>query len=118
MSIDNAIARYYPQIQHALDELNPPESTEGFTPGHRLPELTPQVCEYLSASSMAHAPLADYRGHRLSLLDLTRNPATGTTKTFASLVIVARAVEWPGRSRATQHRRGRARRVGLQTARL
>ena len=36
--------------------------------------------------------MAEYRGHHLSLLDLTRNAGTRTTKTFASLLIVARAV--------------------------
>lgn len=37
--------------------------------------------------------LTTYQGHRVVLLDLTGNPGTHTTKTFASLVIVARAVE-------------------------
>ena len=94
MMIDNAIARYYPRIQYALDELNKGEQAEEFMPGHRLPDLTTQVRNYFSASRMAQVPLADYDGFQLSLLDLTGNPATGTTKTFASLVIVARAVEF------------------------
>ncbi|MEO7262669.1 MAG: DUF6002 family protein, partial [Jatrophihabitantaceae bacterium] len=94
MIIDNAIARYHTQIQHALNELNSGASAEEFTPGHQLPGLTSQFREFLSVSTMAYAPLAEYGGHQLSLLDLTRNPATGTTKTFASLVIVARAVNF------------------------
>jgi hypothetical protein len=94
MIIENAIARYYSQIQYALDELNKEDSTEEFSPGARLPEFTSQVCNYLSTSTMGYSELGEYQGHQLALLDLTRNPATGTTKTFASLVIVARAVEF------------------------
>jgi hypothetical protein len=94
MIIENAIARNYAQIQHALHELNKDAPTEEFTPGAELPELTSQVRDYLATSTMAYSPLEEYQGHQLALLDLTRNPATGTTKTFASLVIVARAVEF------------------------
>jgi hypothetical protein len=97
MILQNAISHYYPEIQHALRllaEAAGPDDEETFTPGWRLPELTPPVREYLSTSSLAYAPMTAYRGRRLSLLDLTRNPATGTTKTFASLVIVARAVRF------------------------
>ncbi|MGC4891721.1 DUF6002 family protein [Micromonospora sp. DT227] len=67
--------------------------TPGFAPGFDLPELTPAVRDFYAAATVRWAPLGAYGGHRLHLLDLTGNPGTRTTKTFASLVIVARAVE-------------------------
>jgi hypothetical protein len=97
MILENAIDHYYPEVQHALLQLTQdavPTTDEGFTPGPQLPELTSQVRDYLSVSSLAHTAVVDYQGHAISLLDLTRNPATKTTKTFASLVIAARAVRF------------------------
>ncbi|WP_329200219.1 MULTISPECIES: DUF6002 family protein [unclassified Streptomyces] len=94
---ESALVTYYEEIRAALrDLLGRGENTGNgdFTPGVELPELTPAMREYLSVSGVRHAPMGDYRGKSLSLLDLTGNPATLTTKTFASLVIVARAVRY------------------------
>ncbi|MDO0933575.1 DUF6002 family protein [Streptomyces sp. DG2A-72] len=97
MLIENALANYYAEIQKALDTLigdvGPDDSGE-FMPGARLPELTPLMRSYLDASAMALTSLPGYQGRELSLLDLTQNPATNTTKTFASLIIVARAIRF------------------------
>ncbi|MPZ81618.1 MAG: hypothetical protein GEV28_14935 [Actinophytocola sp.] len=65
-----------------------------FSPGFALPEPTEEVREFYSAATAGWRPLGEYAGHRLSLLDLTGNPGTHTTKTFPSLLIVARAVEY------------------------
>ncbi|WP_240678349.1 DUF6002 family protein [Streptomyces griseoviridis] len=95
MLVESALSRYYGKIQAALEALlSGPAgaNSEGFTPGTGLPLLTGAVRSYLSVSDLARTSLPSYRGKRLALLDLTRNPATMTTKTFASLVIVARAV--------------------------
>ncbi|MEU8547491.1 DUF6002 family protein [Streptomyces roseoverticillatus] len=91
--LDNAIAAYYEHVQAALDHVaaardDPPE---GFSPGPRLPPLTERLRTFLSVSGLAATDLGAHRGTRLSLLDLMRNPGTRTTKTMASLVIVARA---------------------------
>ncbi|MFF2749793.1 DUF6002 family protein [Kitasatospora sp. NPDC058048] len=97
MILDNALVRYYEEIRSVLrDLLGGPEKAdaEGFTPGVELPELTEAMREYLAVSGLGHAAMPSYRGRNLALLDLTRNPATMTTKTFASLVIVARAVRF------------------------
>ncbi|MFE3414746.1 DUF6002 family protein [Streptomyces mirabilis] len=97
MQIKNALTRYYPEIQKALDALiggGDPDDPGEFTPGAKLPELTPAMRSYLDASTVALTSLSGYRGRNLSLLDLTLNPATNTTKTFASLIIVARAVRF------------------------
>ncbi|UKY54131.1 DUF6002 family protein [Streptomyces inhibens] len=98
MLLESALAHYYDQVQAALRELLPVRPNDGsrseFTPGVELPELTDAMRDYLSVSTVAHSPLRTYRGKNLALLDLTRNPATMTTKTFASLIIVARAVKF------------------------
>lgn len=98
MPLDNALAHYYEQVRETLRDLLParPDSTSGtdFTPGVELPDLTPAMRDYLSVSSVAHRPMPSYEGKDLALLDLTGNPGTQTTKTFASLVIVARAIRY------------------------
>ncbi|WP_320068923.1 DUF6002 family protein [Micromonospora sp. RTGN7] len=94
MLLENALAHYYPQVQDALRALLGKSESNEFSPGAELPELTPPVREYLSASELMHSQIGQYRGKNLTLLDLTRNPGTMTTKTFASLVIVARAVRY------------------------
>lgn len=97
MLLENALAAYYPQVQGALRALlGAPASGDGidFSPGAELPELTPAVREYLSVSDVSYNSMPTYKGRSLSLLDLTRNPATMTTKTFASLVMVARAARF------------------------
>ncbi|MGW1775064.1 DUF6002 family protein [Streptomyces sp. NPDC002104] len=103
MLLENALVHYYEEVRAALRDLlgnanaaagpAAPAAAE-FTPGVELPELTPQMTAYLSVSGLAHSPMGSYRGKRLALLDLTKNPATMTTKTFASLIIVARAVRF------------------------
>lgn len=94
MLLENALAHFYPQVQEALRMLLAESKSSDFTPGVELPELTPGVRDFLSASEMRHTRMGQYRGKDLALLDLTRNPGTMTTKTFASLIIVARAVRY------------------------
>lgn len=100
MLIENALATYYGDIQHALRDLfaTTPETTPDtggdFTPGTELPHLSAAMRDFLAPSGLAHAPMGHYAGKQLALLDLTRNPATGTTKTYPSLVIVARAIRF------------------------
>ncbi|WP_131589687.1 DUF6002 family protein [Streptomyces seoulensis] len=101
MFVNNSLSRYYEQVQAALRDLlggrqssTPSSNPTEFTPGVELPRLTPAVQEFLSVSDVSVAPLPSYDGRNLALLDLMSNPATMTTKTFASLVIVARAVRF------------------------
>jgi hypothetical protein len=65
-----------------------------FAPGFELPVLTDDVRAFYSAATARWQALDEYRGHRLTMLDLAANPGTHTTKTFASLLIVARAVQY------------------------
>lgn len=86
--LPRAIERYVTEPEPVLDD------PAAFSPGFALPELDDQVRDFLGAATAGWRRLGEYGGHRISLLDLTGNPGTGTTKTFASLLIVARAVEY------------------------
>lgn len=77
-------------IDQIVDDTRP--TRDPFTPGFALPELDADVATFLSAATARWQGIAGYRGRRFVLLDLTGNPRTRTTKTVASLLIVARAV--------------------------
>jgi hypothetical protein len=94
VELDATLAHYYDELAVALAEIAPTRDTAaGFAPPFRLPALEPAMRSYLSASASSVAELGTYSGRRISLLNLMGNPRTRTTKTFASLVMVARAVE-------------------------
>jgi Family of unknown function (DUF6002) len=90
--VDNALSRYDRQVRAAVDLLDPRPPSEGFDPGTALPELDAALEDFHAASGISVAPLGDYRGRALTLLNLMHNPRTRTTKTYASLLIVARAI--------------------------
>ena len=93
--IRNVLARYAPEIQATLLEAEAAcRREDAFVPGYRLPMLDAELESYFSPSSIGISELGDYRGKRLRLLDLMGNPRTKTTKTYPSLVIVARAVHY------------------------
>ncbi|MGW5681221.1 DUF6002 family protein [Nonomuraea sp. NPDC003754] len=98
MHAANLLIDYYDRLPASIaacvDDLEPVRSDTGFSPGYHLPALDADVERFLSVATARWQPLGAYGEHRLTLLDLTGNPATGTTKTFASLLIVARAVEY------------------------
>ncbi|MEU9008772.1 DUF6002 family protein [Streptomyces sp. NPDC048479] len=90
-----ALSRYWETVGRAVRAMHEHRSLPGdFTPGAELPPLDGAVLRYLEASEAAVVRLPDYRGTRMRLLDLRRNPGTRTTKTFGSLVMVARAVAY------------------------
>ncbi|GGX43468.1 DUF6002 family protein [Streptomyces noursei] len=93
-ALKNALAHYHAELQHALSALERDRagSGEAFSPAFRLPDLSPALERFFSVSGIGITELPTYRGHTLRLLDLMRNPGTRTTKTLASLIIVARAV--------------------------
>jgi len=94
----NMLLDYYDLLPRAVSACVPdpaPVTVPGaFTPGYELPELDDRVREYFAAASVSWRSLGEYCGHHIMLLDLAENPGTNTTKTFASLLIVARAVEF------------------------
>ncbi|MFB9905623.1 DUF6002 family protein [Allokutzneria oryzae] len=93
----NLITDYYDRLHAVIGRRvgdRAPVTRPGrFAPGFALPELDSAVRDYFSVATATWGPLAEVGGHPVRLLDLTGNPGTNTTKTFASLLIVARAVE-------------------------
>ncbi|MEV0678598.1 DUF6002 family protein [Actinosynnema sp. NPDC050436] len=99
----NLLTDFYDLLPKAIERAVPDREPltadpAAFSPGFALPELDDRVRHFLAAATAQWLPLGEYGGHRLTLLDLTGNPGTGTTKTFASLLIVARAVEYVRRT--------------------
>lgn len=93
--VPNALARHRDVLERALARLaaaGPTGEPGDFSPGTALPPPSAALDRCWAASELAVTDLGEYRGRRLTLLDLMRNPGTRTTKTMASLVIVARAV--------------------------
>lgn len=85
-------------IAHLVPSVAAVPDVTRFNPGYELPPLDEKIREFLGAGVAYWRQLADYRGHRVFLLDLMGNPATNTVKTFGSLLIVARIVEFIRRS--------------------
>lgn len=93
----NLLIDYHDTIRAAItactNTADGPTATTEFAPGFDLPALTDQVRQFYAPATATWRPLGDYAGHPIHLMDLTGNPGTHTTKTFASTLIVARAVE-------------------------
>jgi hypothetical protein len=93
----NLIVDYYEMVPAAVTRCGAgpggAAGTPQFAPGFALPELADDVREFFAPATATWRTLGRYGGHPVQLLDLTGNPGTHTTKTFASLLIVARAVE-------------------------
>lgn len=88
------LERYYALINECISEYGSPSRSEDFAPPMRLPKLDARMSEFLSPTTASLCELGEYRGYPLRLLDLRQNPNTQTTKTFASLIIVARAIHF------------------------
>src|SRR5829696_4111268 len=89
----NLIVDYYDLIPDAVARCGATggsaPGTPGFAPGFDLPALTAETREFFAAATATWRLLGEYRGHPVQFMDLTGNPGTRTTKTFASLLIVA-----------------------------
>jgi hypothetical protein len=90
-TIANAMVRYHELLDCAAERLAA-QAVGNDLVAFRLPELSEPLIGYYGASDIGYGEIGSVRGHRVSLLDLMRNPGTRTTKTFASLSLVARAV--------------------------
>lgn len=89
---DSLITRYYRGVREASRGLTP-ASSASFAPEFSYPELTEAWEEYFAVAGASLSPLGNYAGCDMALLDLMKNPGTRTTKTTASLLMVARAVQ-------------------------
>ncbi|BCJ28482.1 DUF6002 family protein [Actinocatenispora sera] len=94
----NLILDYYDRLPEVVaarvHDPSPVTDPVAFSPGFRFPELDDGLREFFSVATACWWQLGEHDSHRLQLLDLTRAPGTRTTKTLASLLIVARAVEF------------------------
>jgi hypothetical protein len=94
----NLILDYYDRlpgvIARCVEDVAPVKDPTAFSPGFLLPEPDAAMRDFFAVAEARWWELGEHDGGRLSLLDLTRNPGTYTTKTLASLLIVARAVEY------------------------
>jgi len=89
----NVAERFGAELTDALRASAAQASTsELFAPAWEIPPPSASWRTYAAAAEMSVANLGTYRGRQLRLLNLMHNPGTLTTKTFASLIIVARAV--------------------------
>lgn len=90
------INRYYSGIEKALIYLNKQQTDASqpiFEPDRHLPTLSEDYVVFFSAAQMHWLRLGEYKGRSLKLLDLMSDPSTQTTKIFASLLMVGRAIE-------------------------
>lgn len=94
----NLLVDYYDRLPAVIAaqvaDVAPVKDPDTFSPGFLLPELDGPVREFLAPARAAWRHLANHDTGRVVLLELTRNPATHTTKTVASLLMVARVVEY------------------------
>ncbi|MEV6410714.1 DUF6002 family protein [Kribbella sp. NPDC051718] len=101
----NLLVDYYDRIQDAIAQsVDTPDARQdpgNFAPAFAVPELCGEIAQFFAPAKASWLDVGEYRGHRLTLLDLAANPGTNTTKTFPSLLIVARAIEHIRRTGST-----------------
>ncbi|MGW0735554.1 DUF6002 family protein [Streptomyces sp. NPDC002851] len=93
--IENALAHYYDVLKSAMNEYQQSDEfvpAEQFLPAFDLPVLDATMEKFLQPSGIGIAELGAYGDCSLRLLNLMSNPGTRTTKTFGSMINVARAV--------------------------
>ncbi|MGH3401119.1 MAG: DUF6002 family protein [Streptosporangiaceae bacterium] len=91
----NALLDHLDFVRHALREVGVEAETPYlFAPPFELPDSGPTLTSFFAAADMGVTRLGSYAGQEVALLDLMRNPRAKTTKTYASLVIVARAAQY------------------------
>lgn len=88
----SVIERYYDLIVSSSSDFEINTSGAAFEPSMRLPELDPRMQSFLSVATAQFFEMGSYRDVPLRLFDLRQNESTQTTKTFASTLIVARAI--------------------------
>jgi hypothetical protein len=88
----NLLLDCYDRLGEAAVRGAGPPAVTGFAPDPRPPAPQPWLADLLAPAVATWQEAGRHAGHRLVLLNLARDPGTGTTKTFPSLLIVARAV--------------------------
>ncbi|MDQ0780034.1 hypothetical protein QF026_008500 [Streptomyces aurantiacus] len=92
-TVCRVLLRYYDDLSRVLADTGRQDRTAGFTPGWRLPALGAALERFFEPGGISAQDLGSHHGTHLRFLNLMHNPRTRTTKTLASLLIVARAVD-------------------------
>lgn len=100
--LNNSLAFYYKEIQDLLfkgkDDFRLNFQNDDFNPGYELPQLDDRMLNFLNCSDVSWTEIDDYKDVNITILNMTKNKETQTTKIFASLIMVARVVEYIKRS--------------------
>jgi hypothetical protein len=88
----SVLERYFDLIVNSSSDFEVRCSDGAFEPSMRLPALDSRMQAFLSVATAQFFELGRYRGVPIHLFDLRQNANTQTTKTFASTLIVARAI--------------------------
>jgi hypothetical protein len=94
---ESVITRYYRGIvkaQEFLENQIQNATTPIFEPPGQLPELSEDLINFFKPARARLTEIGEYKGRRLKLLNLMLDPATNTTKSLSSLVMVARAAKY------------------------
>lgn len=92
VTVTNALTRYHAELERHMRRSAPPPASTRFDPGWDLPAVDDALVELFAPSTISWTPLGTAGDVTISVLDLRSNPATRTTKTNPSLLMVARAV--------------------------
>ncbi len=90
------LTRYYGGLRAAAavaEESRPTTRSDGFSPALVPPPFDDRLACLFAPATAAVVALTGLGADGLSVLDLTRDAETRTTKTFASLMMVARALD-------------------------
>ncbi|MET9858949.1 DUF6002 family protein [Streptomyces smyrnaeus] len=90
--MESPLIQYYSKLQEIGGVLQSYAAALSFRPSFELPPLENRHRTFLETPEMCLRALGHESGCDLRMLDLTGNPRTRTTKTFASLLMVLRAV--------------------------
>lgn len=89
------IIRYYDLLKSLFSNMEDERRSNpssNFEPPFELPELTEDYVKFFDVARVSFEDMGVYEGKKIHLLNLIKNPGTQTTKTLASLLMVARAV--------------------------
>ncbi|MEI5888206.1 DUF6002 family protein [Bacillus albus] len=91
---EDLIVRYLDGVKKAFEKVGFTNNNNSFEPPFELPELDEKLKQFFSVAKAEYVELGKVREKNLYLLNLMKNPETQTTKTLASLLMVARAVNY------------------------
>lgn len=90
----NTISHYHSVIRRAAEKVASQRGHVGIAElPFRIPEPDEMLRDFYAVSDISVHELDSVGGRRVTALNLMRNPGTRTTKTFASLSMVARAAQ-------------------------